>query len=109
MLVIIVTFCQGAVLSLGSTLEYEVKLEHNQLLKKHFSVAILCVHILQQVSISVRKNVIQVGNGRGNWGTGVERYSEQAVKVLLFEYGPSCSENSGQLAKNGYWEVFLSK
>ena len=72
MSVVTVTFCQGAVLSLGNTLEYEVKMEHNKLLKKHFSVAILCVYILQQVSISVcikcnpsGEWAWKLGNGRG--------------------------------------------
>jgi len=51
--VITVTFCQGPMLSIGNAVECEIKMEHNHLLKKHFSVAILCVHILQQVSISV--------------------------------------------------------
>ena len=117
MLGITVTFCQGAVLSLGNILEYGVKMEHNQLLKKHFSVDMLCVHILQQVSISVRTKCNPGGerawklvNGRGNWRTDVERYSQQVVKALLFEYGPSCSENSGHVAKNGYREIsFLNR
>ena len=51
--VITVTFCQRPMLSLGNAVECEIKMEHNHLLKKHFSVAILCVHILQQVSISL--------------------------------------------------------
>jgi len=53
MSVITVTLCQGPMLSRGNAVECEAKMEHNHLLKKHFSVAILCVHILQQVSISI--------------------------------------------------------
>ena len=51
----------------------------------------------------------KLGNRHGKWGTGVERYSQEVVKALLFQYIQSCSENSGQLAKSGYWEVFLCK
>ena len=52
---------------------------------------------------------VETGERDGDWGTGMERYSQQVAKALLFEYGRSCSEKSGQVAKNGYWEVFLSK
>ena len=89
MSVITVTFCQGAILSLGNAIECEVKIEHNHSLKKHFLVAILCVHILQQVSVSVHtkcnpsgEQVWKLGKGCGNWGTGMET-GERVWKGIL--------------------------